>query len=156
MKTAKAIGAWAILAVLAGPAAAAEVQAQDPASIVSAMQKAGYQVELTTDSVGDPKITSATPDNTLFQVLFYNCTNNVDCRTIQLNAAYTDASVTLEGINEWNRTQRFGQAYLDKDGDPVLQMDIDLDDGGISQLLFEDNLQFWTSVIARFEEHIGG
>ena len=31
----------------------------------------------------------------------------------------------------------------------------DLDDGGISSLLFADNLEFWSSVVARFEKHIG-
>ncbi len=148
-----ALGA-AAMAATSNPVTAAEVRAQDPASVVAAMTKAGYTVELSKDTVGDPKIVTKTPDGTNFQVFFYNCTDNTDCRTIQFNAGYTEATATYEFINEWNRSQRFGQAYLDKEGDPVLQMDVDLDDGGMSQLLFEDNLQFWTSVISRFEDQI--
>ena len=34
-------------------------------------------------------------------------------------------------------------------------MDLDLDDGGISTALFIDNLQFWTSILDKFERHIG-
>ena len=64
-------------------------------------------------------------------------------------------AVSLERINEWNGTQRFGRAFLDKEKDPILQMDLDLDDGGISQLLFIDNIEFWTSVLGKFEQHIG-
>jgi hypothetical protein len=34
-------------------------------------------------------------------------------------------------------------------------MDVDLDDGGLSPDLFVDNLEFWTSVLPKFEKHIG-
>ncbi len=34
-------------------------------------------------------------------------------------------------------------------------MDLDLDDGGISQALFNDNVEFWASVVGDFERHIG-
>jgi hypothetical protein len=63
--------------------------------------------------------------------------------------------VPLERINEWNRSQRFGRAYLDKDGDPVIEMDLDLDDGGLSAALFADNLEFWDAVLGKFERHVG-
>ena len=34
-------------------------------------------------------------------------------------------------------------------------MEVDLDDGGVSTTLFEDNLEFWVVVMAAFEKHIG-
>jgi hypothetical protein len=37
----------------------------------------------------------------------------------------------------------------------VVEMDVDLDDGGMSEALFIDNLQFWQSVLGKFEEAIG-
>ena len=52
-------------------------------------------------------------------------------------------------------SERFGRAYLDKESDPILEMDVDLDDGGLSPDLFVDNLEFWTSVMPKFEKHIG-
>jgi hypothetical protein len=36
---------------------------------------------------------------------------------------------TLQRINAWNQEKRFSRAYLDKDGDPVLESDLRLTDG---------------------------
>ena len=146
-----------LLAVAAAaPASPPEmVRAQDPQSVVKAMQARGFVAELTTDRTGDPMIRSAS-SGTGFQVLFYNCTEHKECATIQFHAGFDlKTSPSLAAVNEWNRTQRFGRAFLDKENDPILQMDLDLDDGGISQPLFSDNLEFWTTVLGRFEKHIG-
>lgn len=148
----------ALLALIsAGSSAAAQqlVRAQDPQSLVRAMQANGYTAQLTTDATGDPMIRSAA-GGTNFQVLFYNCTNHRECATIQFHVGYDlKTAPSFESINEWNRTQRFGSAHLDKENDPILEMDVDLDDGGLSPLLFIDNLEFWTSALGRFEKHIG-
>ena len=148
----------AALLALASAASAAEAQmvrAQDPQSLVKALQARGYVAQLTTDRTGDPLIRSAA-SGTNFQIFFYNCTNNKECATVQFHAGYDlKTGTSLVSINEWNRTQRFGRAYLDKENDPILEMDVDLDDGGVSQLLFIDNLEFWTSSMGGFEKHIG-
>ena len=137
------------------PAQAQMVRAQDPQSLVKAMQARGYVAELTTDREGDPMIRSAA-SGTGFQVLFYNCTANRDCATVQFQVGYDlNTPTSLESINEWNRTQRFGSAHLDSEKDPILELDVDLDDGGMSPLLFIDNLEFWTTAMANFEKQIG-
>jgi len=93
---------------------------------------------------------------TEFRILFYNCKDNRNCATVQFQTGYTlDKKPTLEKINAWNSSQRFGRAYLDKEQDPMIEMDVDLDDGGVSKALFTDNLEFWASVLANFEKHIG-
>ena len=141
--------AWAV------PASAQTVRAQDPQSLVKALQGAGYQATLGTDKVGDPMITSGV-SGTTFQIFFYNCTDHKDCATVQFHSGYDlNNPVSLERLNEWNRGQRFGRAYLDKDNDPILEMDVDLDDGGLSRLLFIDNIEYWASVLEKFEKHIG-
>jgi hypothetical protein len=155
MKTmALVLGCVAGLGV-AAPAAAAEVQAQDPQSIVSAMQQAGYRAQLDADDTGDPLIRSAASGSD-FLVFFYNCTDNSDCRTIQFYAGYSEPNnATLETMNAWNKDNRFGRAYLGDDGIARIEMDLDLDDGGLSQALFEDNIEFWVAVMTRFEEYVG-
>lgn len=143
------IAAWAV------PAQSQMVRGQDPGSVVRALQAGGYAAKLGTDKVGDPMITSGV-SGTNFQIFFYNCTDHKACATVQFHSGYDlTAAVSLERINEWNRTQRFGRAYLDKEGDPILEMDVDVDDGGVSQLLFIDNVEFWASVLGNFERHIG-
>ena len=139
----------------ASPATAENVRPQDPDSLVRALQGGGYQAKLGVDAVGDPLITSAV-EGTTFQIFFYNCTNHKECATVQFHSGYhLNTPVTLEALNGWNRTQRFGRAYLDKVNDPILEMDVDLDDGGLTPLLFVDNVEFWASVLSKFEQHIG-
>ena len=152
------VRSMALLALISAASSAGAqqlVRAQDPQSLVKAMQANGYKAELTVDSTGDPMIRSAA-GGTNFQLLFYNCTNHRECATVQFHVGYDlKTAPSLESINEWNRTQRFGSAHLDKENDPILEMDVDLDDGGLSPLLFIDNLEFWTSALGRFEKHIG-
>ena len=141
--------AWAL------PAQAQMVRGQDPATLVRALQQAGYAAQLGTDKVGDPMITSGV-SGTSFQIFFYNCTDHKACATVTFHSGYDLASSPgMDSINEWNRTKRFGRAYLDKENDPILEMDVDLDDGGLSPALFIDNIEFWASVLADFERHVG-
>jgi hypothetical protein len=152
------IAGWTIAIAAAGlamPAQAQTVSARKPESLVSALQAAGYGAKLEKDSGGDPMIVSAAHGHP-FRVVFYGCKANRDCATITFAAGFDKKSETsLASINEWNRKNRFGRAYLDSEGDPILGMDVDLDDGGMSSALFTDNLEFWTAVAGAFQKHIG-
>ena len=146
---AAAAAAWTV------PAQAEMVRGQDPGSLVRALQQGGYAAKLGTDKVGDPMITSGV-SGTSFQIFFYNCTAHKECATVQFHSGYDlTKPVGLDRVNEWNRGQRFGRAYLDKENDPILEMDVDLDDGGLTPLLFIDNIEFWASILGNFEKHIG-
>jgi len=145
-----ALGALA----LATGAQAEAVSATDPQSIVAAMQDAGYKASLDKDSTGDPLINSSSGGSN-FSVFFFGCTKNVDCRTIQFFAGYSDRKPTLSQMNDWNSKKRFARAYISDSGNARIEMDVDLDDGGVSTKLFEDNLEFWVAVMAAFEKHIG-
>lgn len=154
MKT-KLLAFMIIVSAWAAPAAAQMVKAQDPASLVRALADAGYEATLGTDNAGDPVITSK-HEGSVFKILFYNCTDNTNCATVQFHSGYElDGKIALDRINAWNRSQRFGRAYLDDEGDPIVEMDLDLDDGGVSKALFADNFEFWISVLNQFEKHIG-
>ncbi len=137
-----------------GTAHAQMVRAQDPSSVVRALQGAGYKAELTKDDTGDPLIRS-TSSGSSFAIFFFGCTKNVDCRTIQFFAGFDrDKTPTLSQMNDWNSRKRFGRAYISDKGAARIEMDVDLDDGGISSKLFEDNLEFWVLLMAQFEKHI--
>jgi hypothetical protein len=149
---AKAVFIGALL-LGASPAPAQNVTA-DPKALAAVMQAAGYQAELGTDNTGDPMITSAA-GGSKFVVLFYNCTNHAGCLTIQFQTAWAmTAKPTLETINDWNHGNRFGRAYIDKEGDPGIMMDINLDKGGMSPRLFRDNLEVWAAVLGGFKKVI--
>lgn len=148
---------WTIAIAAAGmamPAQAQLVSAKKPETLVAALQAAGYSAKLDKDATGDPMIVSAVNGHT-FRVVFYGCKANKDCATITFAAGFDKKSATsLASINDWNRKNRFGRAYLDDEGDPIIGMDVDLDDGGMSTALFTDNLEFWTAVTGAFQKHI--
>lgn len=151
---------WTIAAAaffaFSGTAHAQTVRAQEPSSVVRALQGAGYRAELTKDDTGDPLIRS-TSSGTNFAIFFFGCTKNIDCRTIQFFAGFDrDKTPALSVINDWNSHKRFGRAYISDKGVARVEMDVDLDDGGISTKLFEDNLEFWVLLMAQFEKHIDG
>jgi Putative bacterial sensory transduction regulator len=146
----------AIAALALGGAAHAQmVSATNPQGIVAALQNAGYKASLSKDSGGDPMIES-TSSGSKFSIFFFGCTKNSDCRTIQFFAGYSDRKPSLSQMNDWNSKKRFARAYIADSGNARIEMDVDLDDGGMSAKLFEDNLEFWVAVMAAFEKHIAG
>lgn len=149
-----AIGIVAAISAFSSAAQAQTVTAQDPRSVATAMQNAGYKAELTKDPTGDPLINS-TSSGSSFAIYFYNCTNNKDCRTIQFSSAYTrDKTPTTDSMNDWNNSKRFARAYVTSKGTARVEMDLDLDDGGMSKMLFEDNVEYWVALMAQFEKHL--
>lgn len=150
----KIVATIASLFIFSGAAHAQMVRAQDPSSIVRALQGAGYKAELTKDDSGDPMIRSSSSGSN-FALFFFGCTKNVDCRTVQFFAGFDrEKAPSLSRMNDWNKSKLFGRAYLSDKGVARIEMDLDLDDGGISSKLFEDNLEYWVLLMAQFEKHI--
>ena len=50
---------------------------------------------------------------------------------LQLHFAVTGGSWNYQDVNEWNKNRRLSRAYIDNDGDPVLEADL-LASGGVS------------------------
>ncbi len=137
----------------AGAQATAPVSAT-PQSVVKALQDAGYKAELTKDSAGDPLIHSAS-GGARFSIFFYGCENGTGCGEIQFYAGWTD-KISLERINQWNRTHRFGRAYLDDKGEVNIEYDINLEQASIGGALFRNDLDLWTRLMARFQAFVAG
>ena len=125
------------------------ITAADPDAVASVIREKGFEVTLSKDDDGDPMIRAEGRGYT-FTVFFYGCTENRDCTTLGFNSYFADGTSDIAKVNGWNRENRFGRAYVDGDGDPVIEMDVDLDDGGMSPLLFEDHVEFWMSVMTQF------
>lgn len=163
----KALVATLALALAPLPAAAQNaaalqpqslITAADPSRIASQMQTLGYPAELTTDGTGDPMINSSLTGRgrtVNFQVFFYGCTNGADCTAIQFSAGWTTSGTDIGIVSDWNRTMRFGRAYLDDVNDPIIAMDIALE-GGMSAALFASNLAIWKDILPEFAAKVGG
>ncbi len=149
------LAALAVAAVLvAGSGAAETLNATNPWAVMINMQGFGLVATLESDSSGDPKIASRVSD-TKFSVYFYGCEDKEDCTSIQFSAGYDlNEGITAERVNEWNLTKRFAKAYVDEEGDPFLEMDLNMDYEGVSLENFEDSLDVWRLLIEDFEDFI--
>ncbi|HCQ66036.1 MAG TPA: YbjN domain-containing protein [Rhodobacteraceae bacterium] len=106
------------------------------------------------DSAGDPMI-SGQIARTNYAVLFFGCTDGADCTRILFLSSYSNTTgVDMETLNAWNRDGSFGKAYLDADGDPAIEMNVNLW-SGVHQNNLNDTFDWWRVVLETFEEHIG-
>lgn len=81
-------------------------------------------------------------DNSLFFKIEGNTVLMIvaeDQKSLQFYAYESDTNTKLETINRWNRDKRYSRSYIDKDGDPVLELDLDLE-GGVTDKRIVDFL----------------
>ena len=74
-------------------------------------------------------------------------------QTMQAYFGLSGTGATLTKVNEWNKTKRFGRAYIDSDGDPCIELDYDLE-GGVS----DDSIKVWFDtvklIVKSFRTHV--
>jgi len=141
-------------AVVADAGAAGLVTASSIDMIVAALEKANFEVEVTEDDSGRPRIES-TDKEAPFSIHFYGCTDGEDCGYIQfVNGWDMKNGVSSVKVEQWNSDQVWGQAYRDKDRDPWLAMTVNLR-GGVTVENFDDTVEWWSSILGDFSKHIG-
>ena len=135
-------------------AAPGKVSVADPASLVAALQKAGYKAKLTYED-GKPEIESSAAGAT-FYLYFQNCESKEGCEDLMIQSAYDMAkdAVTLKTINDFNRDNRWARAYLDKEDDPVLEMDLVFAAKQMDEAEFIEGMKAWDDVLGRFHTAI--
>ncbi len=147
-------GLTAAAFVASSTIAMAEITAKDPDAILRAMQDFGLVATMGKDDGGDPKISSRVSD-TKFSVYFYGCEDNMNCASIMFKAGYDlNNGISALKINEWNRDKRFAKAYIDDEGDPFMEFDVNLAFDGMGEKNFADNLDWWRLLVEDFEEFI--
>ena len=61
----------------------------------------------------------------------------------------------LKKVNEWNATKRFSRAYLDKDGDAVIEWDVDLE-GGTTAGALKESIRTYRHGVMAFVRFLNG
>ncbi len=94
------------------------------------LREAGYRYErLQRRETGELVVFSLRMRD-LGALLFLGDCKGGRCESLQLVSVFGMRNrPTLQRINAWNQEKRFSRAYLDKDGDPVLESDLRLTDG---------------------------
>jgi hypothetical protein len=114
--------------------------------MVGVVRDLGFSSELATDSGGDPMIRFQV-EGMKCLLLFYGCKDG-RASSIQFSAGFT-MKRPLELINKWNQKKRFGKAYLDADGDVMINFDVDLD-GGVTREYLKEVFKRWRAVFISF------
>ena len=134
------------------PLAAAAQVLGDPDVIEALMADQGMPVARDIDDYGDPRITSEV-EGVQFAIYFYDCAPV--CRSLQFVAAFDrDRNTSLATANEWNRDYRFAKVYVDDEGDPFIEMDVNLAGDGVGRRNFNDLLDGWRRTLADFRDYI--
>lgn len=130
-------------ALLAAPAFTPDMAAQEVVSEMSTKQlqqmleSMGYEVEQPKEDVLQFAIEGHT-------ALIINKKTN-----IQLYSYFEkQKKMDLKKVNEWNATKRFSRAYLDQDGDAVIEWDVDLEGGTTADALKESIRTYRLGVMA--------
>jgi Putative bacterial sensory transduction regulator len=142
-------------ATLANAAAAVDesVSASKPNSVVDLARGYG-SASLSKDDDGDPLV-KARINGIAYSIYFYGCEQHLKCTTVQLHSGFVvDPKINLKVVNEWNRTRRWTKAFADKDGDPILSMDIPTLDG-LPRDTLDELFSFWSKEIKEYSDYIG-
>lgn len=143
------------LVSLPAAAVAQNITAQDPQSIIRALQDYGVAATLTETTEGAPLIDTKL-EGLFVTVYFYDCDDaKTNCQNITFEAIFNMTNgYDIQLANDWNSNNRFASSYRDQDGAAVLVTDVNLSNGGMSPDLFRDVIEWWDDSLIRFKEHI--
>jgi hypothetical protein len=74
-------------------------------------------------------------------------------KTLLLYCSWRGKQVSFSRINEWNKTKRFAKAYIDNDGDPVLESDYELT-GGVTEQNVKEWMKTYVLFLKQFKTYI--
>ncbi|WP_423603930.1 YbjN domain-containing protein [Sphingomonas sp. MS122] len=145
-----------IAATIAGttPAGAQILTSSDPELITELLRSEGYRAELIPAKGDDGPLIRSGAGGANFSIFFNDCTKGKECQSVQFYAGFSKTKMDVAKMNEWNRDKRWGRAYIDKDGDPVIEMDINMAPGGMERALFVDSLNIWSKLIGEFRTRV--
>ena len=103
------------------------------AQLMALLREAGYSPEVVRDNVIRVQMDG-------LKVIFFVAENQLN---LQAYAGFSGGGVSLKTINDWNKDHRFSHAYLDNENDPAVELDLDLEGGGVTK----DNVMNFFSLV---------
>ena len=137
------------------PVPAGKVSTANPHSITAYLQKEGYRAKLVTDEE-TPHIESAA-NGAKFYIYLQNCKEKKDCQDVMFQSSYdkkAEDPIKVDAINQFNADNRWARAYIDKDGDPVLEYDVLFTDQLVDEKMFGEALAIWSNSLGLFHKAI--
>jgi hypothetical protein len=146
----------------AAPAVPAATQLMEPATperIAEELRASGFRAEVhpPTNSSG-PGITSRAAEGVDFDISFDACdADGKRCQIMVFSAGFAfqdpDKRPSKADLNRWNLNE-FGKAVANSNGDPWLDLEVNLV-GGITRTNLIDTMKWWNGLVGDFSAHIG-
>ena len=141
----------------AAPASAAEYLGTiEPNDIIEMLRDNGYEdVRIADTDYEDLPILNFKLADSNAVVYFYECgKTGKACEFLQLYVDWSmDNRPSYKAINDFNAGERFSQAYINDENDPVIEQWVTLE-GGISDVNFINTVATFGEVVDRFEDLI--
>ena len=141
----------------AAPASAAEYLGTiEPNDIIEMLRDNGYEdVRIADTDYEDLPILNFKLADSNAVVYFYECgKTGKACEFLQLYVGWSmDNRPSYKAINDFNAGERFSQAYINDENDPVIEQWVTLE-GGISDVNFINTVATFGEVVDRFEDLI--
>lgn len=135
---------------LAVPAQAQMVDATNPETIRDIVESGRWSAALNPLDENTPMIV-VTVEDSGFMIVFMDCDQGKNCRSLQFFTRLAkQKEISQERLNWWNDEMRFVRAILDKNGDPILKMDVPFGEKGMPRETFEANLSIWGMMMTHF------
>jgi len=109
------------------------------------------QATLTEQPDGNPMLVGKI-NGVPYSARFRNCVE-ATCADLNFRVGFL-SKPTLETLNGWNRDKRFSRAYLDADGDAILEMDL-IVQGGLTAKNLLEVFTYWRLTLDQFTAYIG-
>jgi len=156
VRTSRWILGGALALTLLSPAAAQSgsdiITAADVDAILAIAAGRGWAARDDQEN-GNPGI-AGTINGVDYYIYFVNCVDGGTCEDLNFYAGFIEVTPALDTINEWNRDRRFGRAYLDQEGDAVIELDLNLE-YGVSRDNLDANFLLWGLIIDEFTTFVG-
>lgn len=145
------------MGITAAPASAAEyIGTIEPNDIVEMLRDNGYEdVHIADTDYEDLPILNFKLADSNAVIYFYECgKTGKACEFLQLYVGWSmDNRPSYKAINDFNAGERFSQAYIDDENDPVIEQWVTLE-GGISDVNFINTVATFGEVVDKFEDLI--
>ncbi len=129
------------------PESAELIDATDPERLVGIASLYGA-ASLIDDVHGNPLLQGRI-ETVTYELYFYGCENARDCKNVMFRAVWMENGASPEDVMRWNREKRFGKAYIDRRGQLVVEMNVNLD-YGVSIENMVDTFDWWRVVLEDF------
>lgn len=93
--------------------------------------------------------------STLTVLLLMNDRGSGRAQDVYMYAGFkAQSTMPIDAMNRWNQGARFTRAYIDQEGDPVLESDLRLN-GGVTAQAFFDFIDTFDGALIAFAKEIG-